>query len=174
MSAGDNVRLDAWGFHDLLNGRFQLSRLPPGVLYVCVGKPHHAACYTCISEGPCGLSEWDAYKVEPGVALNDVAGAERGTISGLAVDLNRIVAQYLGRFCTSTHKRYINPGELKNFCNYCQDWGHEFDLEECGRMVEGYVEAQHLAERDAREAERRAWRHLNDRGVNPFEDAGIY
>jgi hypothetical protein len=31
-----------------------------------------------------------------------------------------------------------------------------------------------LAERDAREAERRTWRHLNDRGVKPCEDADIY
>ena len=144
------------------------------MLYVCVAEPHHATCYTCKGEDRCGWSDWDAYKVEPGVALNAVPGAHRGTISGLAVELNRVVAQYLGRFCTSTHKRYINPGALKDYCNYCQQWGHEFDLEGCRVSIEGYIEAQHLAERDAREAERRTWRHLNDRGVKPCEDADIY
>jgi hypothetical protein len=103
-----------------------------------------------------------------------VKGADRGTISGLAGDLNRIVAQYLGRFCTSTHKRYINPGKLKDFCNYCQQRGHEFDLEECGHKASRYLAAQHSEELDAREAQRRAWRHANDRGVNIFDDAGIF
>jgi hypothetical protein len=117
------------------------------------------------------LSEWDSYKVEPEVALNGLPKADGGTISGLAGDLNRIVVEYIGRFCKATHKRYINPGELKNFCNYCDKWGHEFDLEECGRNVEGYIEAQHFAEREARKAEHRAWRHaelneeLNDRNI---------
>ena len=113
-----------------------------------------------------GWSTWDSYKVKPGVALESVA-LFCGTISGLAGDLNRIVVQYLGRFCTSTHTRYINPAPLADFCNYCQERGHEFDLEECGGKVEGYIEAQHLAERYAREAERRAWRRIRD-GVNPL------
>jgi hypothetical protein len=175
VSARDIVRSNAWGgFHDLPNGRFQLSRLPPPGLYVCVAKPHHLACYPCIAQDGCGWSDWDAYKVEPGVSLNKVAGADSGTISGLAGDLNRIVAQYLGRFCTSTHKRYINPGKLKDFCNYCQERGHEFELEECGHKASRYFAAQHVAEMDAREAQRRAWRYLNDRGVNPFDDAHIF
>ena len=167
MLVGGFVRqMDAWGFYDLLNGRFQLSRLPPGVLYVCRAKPHHATCYTCKEEDRWGWSTWDSYKVKPGVALESV-DPFCGTISGLAGDLNRIVVQYLGRFCTSTHTRYINPAPLADFCNYCQERGHEFDLEECGGKVEGYIEAQHLAERDAREAERRAWRRIRD-GVNPL------
>ncbi len=147
-----------YGFHDLLNGRFQLSKLPPGVLYVCVGKPHRCICYTCSNDGPCDLSEWDSYKVEPEVALNGVPKADGGTISGLAGDLNRIVLEYLGRFCIGTHKRYINSGDLKNFCNYCDKWGHEFDLGKCQVNIEEYIAAQHSAAREARDAERRAWR----------------
>jgi hypothetical protein len=127
------------------------------VVYVCDAKPHHAACCACNAEDGCGWSEWDAYKVEPGVGLNGVKGADRGTISGLAGDLNRIVAQYLGRFC-----------------NYCQQRGHEFDLEECGHKASRYLAAQHSEELDALEAQRRAWRHANDRGVNIFDDAGIF
>ena len=152
---------------------YQLSRLPPGVLYVCDAKPHMERCYTCREEDRCSWSAWDAYEVKPGVALNGLPRADGGTISGLAAELNRIVVQYLGRFCTSTHERFINTGDLKNFCNYCDEWGHMFDLEECGIRVEGYVEAQHVAERDAREAERRAWSRTHRRG-NPLEDAEIY
>ena len=123
MVGGSGRQID-WG-----NGMFQLSRLPPGVLHVCAAKPHQARCYTCMEEDRCGWSTWDGYKVKPGVALNGV-GPHRGTLSSLPVYLNRIVVQYLGRFCTSTHERFINTGELKDFCNYCQKWGHEFDLEE--------------------------------------------
>ena len=167
MVGGYGRQIDfGFRFLDRRNGMFQLSRLPPGVLHVCAAKPHQARCYTCMEEDRCGWSTWDGYKVKPGVALNGV-GPHSDTLSSLPVYLNRIVVQFLGRFCTSTHERFINTGELKDFCNYCQKWGHEFDLEECERMVEGYVEAQHLAERDAREAERRAWRRIRD-GVNPL------
>jgi hypothetical protein len=107
-----------------------------------------------MEEDRCGWSTWDAYEVKPGVALNGV-GPHRGTLSGLAHDLNRIVVQYLGRFCTATHHRYINAGKMADFCNYCQERGHEFDLFKCGVRVEEYLVKQHLMERDAREAERR-------------------
>jgi len=171
---GVSVRqMDAWGFPDRRNGLYELSSLPPGVLHVCDAEPHRSACYTCMEEDRCGWATWDGYKVKPGVALDGV-GPACGTLSGLGGRLHRIVVEYLGRFCTSTHTRYINPAPLADFCNYCQERGHEFDLEECGRKVEGHIEAQHLAERYAREAERRTWRHLNDRGVKPCEDADIY
>ena len=122
MVGGYGRQIDfGFRFLDRRNGMFQLSRLPPGVLQVCAAKPHQARCYTCMEEDRCGWSTWDGYKVKPGVALNGV-GPRSDTLSSLPVYLNRLVVQFLGRFCTSTHERFINTGELKDYCNYCQKW----------------------------------------------------
>ena len=121
MLVGVSVcQMDAWGFPDRRNGLYELSSLPPGVLHGCDAEPHRSACYTCMEEDRCGWATWDGYKVKPGVALDGV-GPACGTLSGLGGRLHRIVVEYLGRFCTSTHTRYIYPAPLADFCNYGQE-----------------------------------------------------
>ena len=120
----------------------QMSALPPGVRHVCAGSPHMAACYTCIAEDRCGWSEWEAYRVLwTAPALNTVAPFF-ATLSGLRGELNRIVVEFLGRFCTSTFDAHVNAWPRGDFCNFCRQWGHGYDFQSCTTRFAGWFNAR--------------------------------
>jgi hypothetical protein len=81
-----------------------------GVLTVRESEPSPSReCNECVvgDFAGCGVPIWNMYRVPDGVLGFETPHV--GTISGFTADINAIIVDYLGRFCTSTFGVYASP-----------------------------------------------------------------